>query len=160
MIPDSYSIDLGNMLSADRSGMLVSIMTGAHLWMKLGKALLIAIVGAGAQLEPAAGGERRELSIPTQIMAASLGQQFNIFGQLYAQAGLAILHGIVNPGGYPSVVMMRKVRRSSDPGANAKLISGRSGSPRQDPRQPSASSHRCCRRSRRNDGTSAGYDCH
>jgi hypothetical protein len=51
--------------------------------------LLITVAGAAAQLsQPQAG--RGEDFNPTQILAASLGQQFAILGQLYAQAGLAI----------------------------------------------------------------------
>lgn len=106
--PDGWSIDLGNMPGADESGYAgFHDQVDNHLWQKLGNALLITIAGAAAQLSQpqASNGENFN---PTQILAASLGQQFALLGQLYAQAGLAIPPTLDIRPGYPFVVMVRK----------------------------------------------------
>jgi len=108
IFPDGWSIDLGNMPGADESGYAgFHDQVDNHLWQKLGNALLITVAGAAAQLSQpqASNGENFN---PTQILAASLGQQFALLGQLYAQAGLAIPPTLEIRPGYPFVVMVRK----------------------------------------------------
>ena len=106
--PDSWSIALGNMPGADESGYAgFHDRVDTHLWEKLGNALLITIAGAAAQLSQPQVGRGEDFN-PTQILAASLGQQFSILGQLYAQAGLAIPPTLEIRPGYPFVVMVRK----------------------------------------------------
>lgn len=106
--PDGWSLAIGNMPGADEGGYAgFHDRVDRHFWEKIGNALLITVAGAAAQLsQPQAG--RGEDFNPTQILAASLGQQFAILGQMYAQAGLAIPPTLEVRPGYPFVVMVRK----------------------------------------------------
>jgi type IV secretion system protein VirB10 len=108
IFPDGWSIAIGNMPGADEGGYAgFHDQVNTHFWSKIGNALLITVAGAAAQLsQPQAG--RGEDFNPTQILAASLGQQFAILGQMYAQAGLAIPPTLEIRPGYPFVVMVRK----------------------------------------------------
>jgi type IV secretory pathway VirB10-like protein len=108
IFPDGWSIDLGNMPGADEGGYAgFHDQVDTHFWEKIGNALLITVAGAAAQLSQPQASNGENFS-PTQILAASLGQQFAILGQLYAQAGLAIPPTLEIRPGYPFVVMVRK----------------------------------------------------
>ena len=108
IFPDTSSIQLGSMEGADQGGYAgFHDQVDTHFWSKFGSAILISIAGAGAQLSQpqAVNGQGYN---PTQIGAASLGQQFGELGQEYARAGLAIPNTLDVRPGYVFVIMVAK----------------------------------------------------
>lgn len=104
---DGSSISLGGMPGADEGGYAgFSDRVNNHFWKMFGDALLMSVVTAGVQLSQPQTNSATLTS--SQIMAASLGQQFGQVGSQVVQQNMNIQPTLTIRPGYEFNVMVTK----------------------------------------------------
>ena len=111
VFPDTSSRQIGSMAGADQAGLGgMKDLVDTHFWEKFGSALMVSLIGAGAQLSQP---QQSAFAAPSSTSAAigAMTQQMSQFGQAQAQQGLAIPNTIVLRPGLIGVIKVNKDMR-------------------------------------------------
>lgn len=99
IFPDTSSRQIGSMSGADQAGLAgMKDLLDTHFWEKWSSAIMVSLIGAGAQLSQP---QQSAFATPsgTAQAAGAMTQQLSTFGQEQARAGLSIPNTIeLRPG--------------------------------------------------------------
>lgn len=133
VFPDTSSRQIGTMSGADQAGLGgMKDLLDTHFWEKFGSAIMVSLIGAGAQLSQP---QQSAFATPsgTSSAASAMTQQLSQFGQEQARAGLSIPNTIELRPGLTGLIKVNKDmtlpawvdRRTTVPGSKASMTIGK-----------------------------------